>query len=164
VVNRCWLCESDGESVDHLLIHCGVTNALWNAILSRLGLSWVMLSSVKELMACWCLGGRTRSAVVWKMIPLCLMWCIWRERNTRCFEDSTMSFEEIVHYVLFTLYTWTSSWLDPLVVSFSDFLSRLSSPSASPCIRLVYYGLCPFCAFIIYFELSKKKKKNFGKI
>jgi hypothetical protein len=57
VVNRCWLCESDGESVDHLLIHCGVTNALWNAILSRLGLSWVMPRSVKELMACWCSGG-----------------------------------------------------------------------------------------------------------
>jgi hypothetical protein len=28
VVNRCWLCESDGESVDHLLLHCGVANAV----------------------------------------------------------------------------------------------------------------------------------------
>jgi hypothetical protein len=129
VVNRCCLCESDGESVDHLLIHCGVANALWNAILSRLGLNWVMPSSVKELMACWCSGGRTRSAVVWKMIPLCIMWCIWRERNARCFEDSARSFEEIVHYFLFTLYTWTAGWLDPLVVSFPDFLSHLSSPS-----------------------------------
>jgi hypothetical protein len=127
VVNRCWLCESDGESVDHLLIHCRVTYALWNVIFSRLGLSWVMPSSVKELMACWCSGGRTRNAVVWKMIPLCLMWCIWRERNARCFEDSARSFEEIVHYVLCTLYTWTAGWLDPLVVSFPDFLSRLSS-------------------------------------
>jgi hypothetical protein len=74
VVNRCWLCESDGESVDHLLIHCGVANALWNAILSCLGLSWVMPSSIKELMACWCSGGGgTKIAVVWKMIPICLM-------------------------------------------------------------------------------------------
>jgi hypothetical protein len=112
-----------------ILIHCGVTNALWNAVLSCLGLSWVMPRSVKELMACWCSGGRTRSAVVWKMIHLCLMWCIWRERNARCFEDLARSFEEIVHYFLFTLYTWTAGWLDPLVVSFSDFLSRLSSPS-----------------------------------
>jgi hypothetical protein len=84
--------------VNHLLLHCKVTNALWNAILSRLGLSWVMPSSVKELMACWCSGGRTRSAVVWKMIPLCLMWYIWRERNARCFEDSARAFEEILHY------------------------------------------------------------------
>jgi hypothetical protein len=26
VVNRCWLCESDGESVDHLLLHCVTAN------------------------------------------------------------------------------------------------------------------------------------------
>jgi hypothetical protein len=45
-------------------------------------------------------GGRTRSAVAWKMIPLCLIWCIWRERNARCFEDSARSLEEIVHFFL----------------------------------------------------------------
>jgi hypothetical protein len=104
-------------------------NALWNAILNHLGLCWVMPGSVRELFACWCLGGCTRSAVVWKMIPLCLMWCIWRERNARCFEDSMRSFEEILHYFLFTLYTlytWTAGWLVPLVNSIPDFLSHLS--------------------------------------
>jgi hypothetical protein len=44
-------------------------------------------------------------------------------------EGSKIKIEEIVHYFLFTLYTWTAGWLDPLVVSFPDFLSRLSSPS-----------------------------------
>jgi hypothetical protein len=129
VVNRCWLCESDEESVDHLLFHCGVVYALWNVIFSRFGLCWVMPDSVRELLACWWTGGRTRSAVVWKMIHLCLMWCIWRERNDRCFEDTARSFEEILHYFLFTLYTWAAGWLDPIVISFQDFLSHFSSPS-----------------------------------
>ena len=53
VVNRCWLCEVDGELVDHLLLHCGVANALWNIIFNRFGLCWVMPGSVKELFACW---------------------------------------------------------------------------------------------------------------
>jgi hypothetical protein len=92
VVNRCWLCELDGESVDHLLLHCGVRNALWNAILSGIRAGGGGGG-----------GGHTRSAVVWKMIPLYLMWCIWRERNARCFEDSVRSFEEILHYFLLTL-------------------------------------------------------------
>jgi hypothetical protein len=36
--------------------------------------------------------------------------------------------ESFVHYFLFTLYTWTAGWLDPLVISFTDFLFCLSSP------------------------------------
>jgi hypothetical protein len=31
VVNRCWLCEIEGELVDHLLLHCVAASALWNA-------------------------------------------------------------------------------------------------------------------------------------
>jgi hypothetical protein len=73
VINRCWLCESDGESVDHLLLHCRVANALWGAFFSRFGLCWVMLGLVRELFACWWTGGRLRSAVVRKMVSLCLM-------------------------------------------------------------------------------------------
>jgi hypothetical protein len=52
VTNRCWLCESNGESMDHLLLHCRVANALWNVIFSRFGLCWVMPGSVRELFAC----------------------------------------------------------------------------------------------------------------
>jgi hypothetical protein len=70
VVNRCWLCELDGESMDHLLLHCGVANALWSAIFGRFGLCWVMPCSIRELFACWWSCGRSRSVVVWKMIPL----------------------------------------------------------------------------------------------
>jgi hypothetical protein len=75
-----------------------------------------MPGSVRELFACW--GGRSRSVVVWKMVSLCMMWCIWRERNIRCFEDTWQSFEEILHYFLFTPYTWAAGWLVPLVISF----------------------------------------------
>jgi hypothetical protein len=73
VVNKCWLCESDGESVDHLLLHCGAARALWNAFFSKFGLCWVMPSTVKDLYASWWTGGRSRSAIVWKMVPFCIM-------------------------------------------------------------------------------------------
>jgi hypothetical protein len=129
VINRCWLCESDGESMDHLLLHCGVAIALWNVIFNRFGLCWVMPGSVRELFACWWMRGRSRNAVVWKMIPLCLMWCIWRKCNARCFEDMARSFEELLHYFLFTLYSWAVGWLAPFVISFHDFLSHFSSSS-----------------------------------
>ena len=127
VVNRCWLCKVEGESVYHLLLHCVVASGLWNAFFSWFGLCWVLPRSVKELLASWWLGSRTRSAVVWKMVPHCIMWCIWSERNNRCFEDSSRSREELLHFFLFTLYTWTAGWLAPRVISFTNFLSYFSS-------------------------------------
>jgi hypothetical protein len=83
VIDRCCMCKRHGESVDHLLLHCETACALWNTIFSRFGLSWVMPLRVVDLFACWWTGGRSQSAVVWKMVPPCLMWCLWRERNDR---------------------------------------------------------------------------------
>jgi hypothetical protein len=47
VVNYCCLCKRDEESMDHLLLHCEVSCALW----SVMGLSWVMLRLV-DLFTC----------------------------------------------------------------------------------------------------------------
>ena len=48
----CYMCKKSGESVDHLLLHCEVAGELWAGILSRAGLSWAMLKSVVDLLAC----------------------------------------------------------------------------------------------------------------
>jgi hypothetical protein len=129
VINRCFMCKKDGESVDHLLLHCEVAHALWCNIFSQLGLSWVMPSSVLDLCVCWCSSSRTRSAVVWKMVPICIFWSIWRERNNRCFEDLECSMEEILASLLYSLYSWTVAYLSPLSISYADFLSRFSFSS-----------------------------------
>jgi hypothetical protein len=76
VINRCCMCESDGESIDHLFLHCGVARTLWNAIFSRFGLCWVMPSSVQGVV-CYLVGG-------WQ-IPKC-----------RCVEDGS-SLPHVVH-------------------------------------------------------------------
>jgi hypothetical protein len=86
-VDRCYLCKRDEESVDHLLLHCDVVSTLWNLVFSRFGMSWVMSRRVIDLFVCWYKAGRPRSAAVWKMVPICIFWCVWKERNLRCFED-----------------------------------------------------------------------------
>ena len=41
-----------------------------------------------ELLACW-QGkfGCHRNGVIWMVVPHCLMWCIWQERNNQRFEE-----------------------------------------------------------------------------
>lgn len=58
------MCKQNGESVDHLLLHCYVVYALWSARLTRFGLSWVMPRRVFDLFACWWTSGRSRSAAI----------------------------------------------------------------------------------------------------
>jgi hypothetical protein len=67
------------------------------------------------------------SAAVWKIIPICLFWCLWREKNNRSFEDLESALEEI--YPLFyhmLLYLWTMAYVHSLSFSFDDFLTRFS--------------------------------------
>jgi hypothetical protein len=115
--------------IDHLLLHCESAQYLWNAFFSRFGLAWVMPRGVVDLLHCWWSGGRPRNAVVRKMVPLCIMWCLWSERNARFFEDSERSLEDLLHSFFITLFMWAAAWLAPTVITFSDFLYLFSSPS-----------------------------------
>jgi hypothetical protein len=101
VIDKCCKCKMNRESVDHLFLYCEVARALWNALFSRFSLSWVMPLRVLDLFACWWTGGRFRSAVVWKMFPCCLLWCLWRECNDRQFEDKERTIEKIIFFFFF---------------------------------------------------------------
>ena len=50
--NRCYLCGSDEENVNHLLIHCTVASVLWGMVLSLFGAQWVFPESVVEYNVC----------------------------------------------------------------------------------------------------------------
>jgi hypothetical protein len=126
MINICYMCKKIGESVDHLLLHCDVTYALWSSFFNRFGMSWVMTRRVIDLLTCWWSFGRPRSAVVWKMTPICLFRCLWRERNNRSFEDLESTLEAILLSFYLTLYFWTTAYVHPLSFTFVDFLTRFS--------------------------------------
>jgi hypothetical protein len=129
VAYRSWLCESDGEFVDHLLLHCVVVRALWNAFFTRFGICWVMPCTVKELYASWWTGGRSRSAVVgkWFLFALCgvfggsVMIDALRTRQGLIRSYSIFSF------LLFSPRLWVGWPATLRVISFADFLSLFSS-------------------------------------
>jgi hypothetical protein len=62
--------------MDHLLFH-----AMWNTIFTSVVQTWVLTSAtpVVDLSSWRAQGGRFQLDAVWKMIPSCPMWCLWRE-------------------------------------------------------------------------------------
>ena len=53
LVNWCCLCSCDGESVDHLLLHCKFSHALWCEAFAVFGIQWVMPRSVSSFFFMW---------------------------------------------------------------------------------------------------------------
>ena len=107
ILDWCCMCKADGESVNHLLLHCPVARDLWNIIFSLFGISWVMPRGVVDLISCWngC-KGRQEAGKIWKVIPHCIMWCLWCERNARSFNGEEVSIPALKHRLLQTMLEW----------------------------------------------------------
>jgi hypothetical protein len=82
---------------------------------------------VLELLNSWGAAiGCGRAKEAWQLAPLCLLWCIWRERNARLFEDVKTSMVELQKRLLNTLYIWIVSHHISSVFTYVDFLKLFS--------------------------------------
>lgn len=87
-----------GEDVDNLYLHYGLTMILWWDMFIWFDTSWTMQKIVKELMfSSWkrMRRRRRRRRRTWNIVPLALMWVVWRERNRRDFDTSTINLDNI---------------------------------------------------------------------
>ena len=104
LASRCALCGKDEEFLEHLLIHCPKVWCMWTAIFSLSGGGWVCPFMVKDLMLGWLrLPLRKKDAKLWRAVPLCLIWAIWKERNRVVFEDKAFSKTRLKSCLLFSL-------------------------------------------------------------
>ena len=123
ILNWCYMCKRNGESVDHLFLHCPLASDLWSMVLGFFGVSWVMPRTVLGLLWCW-QGSfrRHRNGCIWSITPYCLLWCLWRERNSRCFEDTERSIPDLKLLFFRTLRDWLFALQNKSFPSFIDFL------------------------------------------
>ena len=107
LVDWCCMCKEGGESLDHLLLHCKVACELWDLVLGLFGVHWVMLRTVLDLFSNWQgLFGRRRNTVVWRVVPHCVFWCLWRESNACHFEDIEHTILDLKLQLYQLLYEW----------------------------------------------------------
>ena len=102
LTNRCFLCQDNEESIDHLLLHCEKTREVWNMFFTLLGVCWVFTSSVRETLVGWdgaWVGKQRRT--VWKMAPLCLFWSVWKVRNSIAFDVGVLSMQRLKAFLFF---------------------------------------------------------------
>jgi len=66
--------------------------------------------------------GNRHALQIWRLVPLCLMWCLWPERNAKSFENHDSGLLEIKNMMLQSQYTWKVVWNSVHVANFFGFL------------------------------------------
>ena len=84
-------CRCNGETVDHLMLHCPLAVVLWNFFFWVFDVHWVVSGCVMDMLFGWRNWFGKHYLEVWNLVPLCLMWTIWGEQNQRIFEDKANS-------------------------------------------------------------------------
>ena len=101
------------------LIDCGV----W--CLDLLGSFGVLPRSVADTLFGWWNWPGKHVSSIWNLAPLCLMWCLWRERNMRTFEDMESSDDQLLASFSSSLFDWSRAWRLTSSDSLPLFLSSL---------------------------------------
>ncbi|WMV23767.1 hypothetical protein MTR67_017152, partial [Solanum verrucosum] len=71
-------------------------------------------------------AGRRRSTEDWwELIPACIWWTLWKERNARCFEGKSNNIEKIRMNNLSLLYFWCKQDMRGDIELFVDFIDNL---------------------------------------
>ena len=106
----CILCKGNGESIDHLFLHCPITIRLGHKLFNLARLAWVPPRSIVDMMviAFKGLGKSLRGKTLWQIASLTLLWMVWQERNNRIFEDKGRTEEMLWDLLLFYSSLWAS--------------------------------------------------------
>jgi len=104
---RCFLCGEEAETVNHLFLHCRITNILWSIFINSKGLLWVMPRNIVQALKIWSsfayISGHKER---WKIIPTCIWWSVWKERNLRCFQNKSNSIQKMKMNCLVLFHFW----------------------------------------------------------
>uniref|UniRef100_A0A2N9ECT1 Reverse transcriptase zinc-binding domain-containing protein n=1 Tax=Fagus sylvatica TaxID=28930 RepID=A0A2N9ECT1_FAGSY len=121
----CCMCRRDGETINHLLIHCELAYGLWSFVFWKFGTLWVLSGCVLDLFFGWYNGLGKLHSKVWNMVPPYLLWTLWRERNSRIFENTERMDSQLQELFSNTLYDWATAWGYSRSDSVTSFLDSL---------------------------------------
>ena len=98
---------------------------LWSYVFRSFGILWVMPRDLSELLFGWHNWMGKVYSRIWNLIPACLFWTLWRERNTRIFENAEHTVSQLYELFSNTLYDWATVWGYSSSNSVNSFLESL---------------------------------------
>jgi len=123
---RCCFCEQVAETINHLFLHCKVVGQLWNLFTSFRGISWTVPGRTGQALESWNMeGSGSTDKSRWKIVPAVIWWTIWKERNSRNFDNKSSPLHKIKMNCIITFCYWCSSEYIDDPVAIVDILGSL---------------------------------------
>ena len=115
LASSCLLCSNDKESIDHLCLNCPIIKGLWQVPFSFSIKSCFTPLSVKEMLEkCFTLPLGKKDSKLWRVVPVCLLWVIWKKMNKIIFEDVAFSLNRVKSSFCDSLLGLCLSWVRSL--------------------------------------------------
>ena len=95
-------------------------------MLQTFGILWVMPGLVAGLLSCFYQWHGKHNSDIWNLVPGCLMWIVWLERNRRSFENKEKTLDELKLLCHRSLLEWSCCWGFTDCSSLFEFLPSLS--------------------------------------
>ena len=94
--------------------------------------------------------GKKRSKV-WKLVPVCIFWTVWKERNRLAFRNESLAVQRLKHYFVFNLWVWNNMYIgeeiSSLIGLWSGWLQNEGLVCSLPLFFVLFFGLCILHAF-----------------
>nr|CAD1841613.1 unnamed protein product [Ananas comosus var. bracteatus] len=109
----CVLCNSDSETMEHLILDCSYSNSMWIRLLHSAPTAYHRLSNSPGGIAVrWCSSRLLLTGEFKKNFDLYVAagcWELWKERNRRLFDNKSQRSEILARAINDTIKQWVSA-------------------------------------------------------
>ena len=128
LANRCCFCCVEEETINHILVHCSKAKILWDLVFSLFGVNWVLPFTVRDTLLSWYVSFKDKKyRKVWRAVPLCLFWMVWKERNRIVFDNEVLSIQRLKNFCVCNLLSWAKSSIAIGPLTLFNFVEWLGS-------------------------------------
>lgn len=122
----CPFCKNAVESISHVLLHCPPVWRVWSELVNWWDMCWVVPCTVEALLQWWVeVKLKKKERKIWNLVPLVMLWSVWKLRNEKVFTGRLPNFVELVDLVKSRIAFWTKSNIAGLQYLVQDIVINL---------------------------------------